>query len=651
MLKNKLIFKRIFTFGLGIFIFLIMNLFITACSKSYKDYQNEFRELLKKQNETRAQEFKTGLKTISYKELNVRDNCVSCHLGIDDPNFVKAPQPFRTHPGDYLQKHDWQKIGCSICHAGNGSARTVEAAHQGMLQAELAQTTCNQCHPRNQKLESAPEMTRGKILFTDLQCSGCHYVKGLDPERKGPSLNGIGSRSNRKWLKAWLKEPHKMISNAKMPNFYLTDEYADEVAAYLMTFKDSYLDNQPEPPEGDIDEGGNILRRARCISCHPFNGRGGYLAPDLGNIGNRTNRKYLFYKIKYPRKFEPNSTMPQFNFTDQQIADVVDFLIDEYTDYDLLDEFEQDSTEKKTDSLTVDMGRRIYKELRCSNCHILNNNIPWMRIGPRLDLVGEKPLQEFNFGNSQIPHTREDYIFRKIQNPREFTTPSNPQKMPLFNLNNHDIYDLTLLLLSFNSKRISSPRFAAYPDTTLYQPEGEVGKIIAKFQCFSCHRINGRGYNLAYDLSIEGSRVQKKWLYDYLMVSYSIRPILVERMPIFNFTQREAKILTDYIMQDLQASWPKMNLESQFTPERIRQGKILFEEKGCMACHIRGDKGGYVGPSFTTGAMVGDKLQAEWIYQWLKNPQKIVPGVLEPNYNLSDEERLALTAYLMSLKK
>ncbi len=145
--------------------------------------------------------------------------------------------------------------------------------------------------------------------------------------------------------------------------------------------------------------------------------------------------------------------------------------------------------------------------------------------------------------------------------------------------------------------------------------------------------------------------MQRKWLYDYLKVSYSIRPILVERMPIFNFTDREAKVLTDFIMTNLTAPWQKINLKSRFTPELIREGKILFEQKGCMACHIRGDKGGYVGPSFTTGAMVGDKLQAQWIYEWLKNPQKIVPGVLEPNYNLSDEERLALTAYLMSLKK
>jgi len=628
-----------------------MALLFTGCSRSYEAYQREFQKILRASNDPQAKDFQIEVKAIVYPELGVKDQCISCHVGIDKPRFMDLPQPFRSHPGDILLKHDWQRIGCTICHGGQGNTTSKKTAHRDMYRAELVQTTCHQCHPRSQKLASAPDLTRGKSLFTDLQCSGCHYVRGLAPKRKGPALNGIGSWTRQQWLLAWLKDPQALLPQAKMPNFNLNDTHANALSAYLMTFRDTFLDSLPVPPEGDINQGGNVLRYARCISCHPFNGRGGYLAPDLGNIGNRATRKYIYYKIKYPRKFDPNSTMPQFNFTDQQLADLTSYLIDEYTDYDVMDVLEADSLKMSSTPETIELGRRIYKELRCFNCHILDNGIPWMRIGPRLDLEGEKPLAEFDFAHSSIPRTRADYIFRKIQNPQEFALPEAPQKMPLFNLNNRDIYDLTILLLSFNSKKIASPRFAAYPDTTTFEPEGEFSRIVEKFQCFSCHRINGRGYNLAYDLSIEGSRVQRNWLYDYLMISYSMRPILVERMPIFNFTPHEAEVLTDYIMENLTAPWPRIDLESRFTPQLEEQGRILFEEKACMACHIRGDKGGYVGPSFTAGAFAGDKLQAQWIYEWLKDPRKIVPGVIEPNYHLSNEERLAITAYLMSLKK
>ncbi len=620
-----------------------------GCSRSWETYQSQYRQILSEIKPESSNTFEFGIRSVGHEEIRVADRCTTCHLGIDDPAMSEVPQPFRTHPGNYLQKHDWQKIGCTPCHGGNGSSTEQHSAHAGMLRYEMVETRCSLCHPRDQILEGAPHTSHGKTLFRDLQCTGCHYVEGFAPPRQGPSLNGIGSRTHFKWLKYWLLNPREMIPNAKMPNFHLKEEHAAALAAYLMTFRDPEIDNTPEPPEGDIVEGGNILRRARCISCHPFNGRGGHLAPDLGRIGNKTNRTWLFAKIKDPHRFEPLSTMPQFNFTDEQIVNIVDYLFDEYTDYDLLDVFDQDSSAVPTDSATVDMGRRLYKELRCNNCHFLDNGMEWMRLGPKLTYIGEKPVEAFDFGETDFSRTREEYIFQKIRTPKIFATPKNPQKMPQFFLSDRDAYDLTLMLLSFTSNRIPSPRFAAYPDTGVYQPEGEAGKLIEKFQCFSCHRINGRGFNLAYDLSMEGSRVKREWLYDYLMVSYSIRPILVERMPIFNFTPHEAEVLTDYIMEELTSNLIPQNLESRLTPGLARQGQILFEEKGCMACHILGDKGGYVGPSFTTGALAGDKLQAGWVFRWLKNPQEIVPGVLEPNYNLSDEEALAITAYLMSL--
>ena len=87
------------------------------------------------------------------------------------------------------------------------------------------------------------------------------------------------------------------------------------------------------------------------------------------------------------------------------------------------------------------------------------------------------------------------------------------------------------------------------------------------------------------------------------------------------------------------------------------RGKKLFDEKGCIACHQLHGKGGDVGPSLTTqvpefpqGTWVGDKLRGEWIYEWLKDPQAILPETLEPNLGMSDQQILDVTAYILSLK-
>jgi len=47
---------------------------------------------------------------------------------------------------------------------------------------------------------------------------------------------------------------------------------------------------------------------------------------------------------------------------------------------------------------------------------------------------------------------------------------------------------------------------------------------------------------------------------------------------------------------------------------------------------------------------VGSRLTAAWVYHWLKNPQALRPGTVEPNRNMSDDEAKSLTAFLMMQK-
>jgi cytochrome c1 len=44
-------------------------------------------------------------------------------------------------------------------------------------------------------------------------------------------------------------------------------------------------------------------------------------------------------------------------------------------------------------------------------------------------------------------------------------------------------------------------------------------------------------------------------------------------------------------------------------------------------------------------------MTAEWIEAWLRNPQSLVPGTIEPRRSFTDDEIQALTAYLLSLRQ
>jgi mono/diheme cytochrome c family protein len=86
-----------------------------------------------------------------------------------------------------------------------------------------------------------------------------------------------------------------------------------------------------------------------------------------------------------------------------------------------------------------------------------------------------------------------------------------------------------------------------------------------------------------------------------------------------------------------------------FTAQMVDLGKQLYQVKyQCQACHTIGSTGGYVGPNLSN---IGNWMNTEWIEQWLKDPQSLVPDSIEPQRSFTDEERTALTAYLMTLKQ
>ena len=157
---------------------------------------------------------------------------------------------------------------------------------------------------------------------------------------------------------------------------------------------------------------------------------------------------------------------------------------------------------------------------------------------------------------------------------------------------------------------------------------------------------------MAPDLSLEGGAVQRAWLEDFLKNPNTLRPALIRRMPKFNLSAAEIKLLSDHILSAYQA--PGIDSKSLdphvLNQEAAARGKQLFYSKyGCQSCHIadyKTDKG-YVGPAL---AGVGNRLTTGWIYRWLQDPEAVRPGTIMPNFNMKSDEARDLTAFLTTLK-
>ena len=73
--------------------------------------------------------------------------------------------------------------------------------------------------------------------------------------------------------------------------------------------------------------GKKLWETRNCIGCHTLLGEGAYFAPELGNVYKRRGPEFIKAWIQsMPTHTPGRRQMPQFNFTEQQLNDLVEFL-------------------------------------------------------------------------------------------------------------------------------------------------------------------------------------------------------------------------------------------------------------------------------------------------------------------------------------
>ncbi len=468
-----------------------------------------------------------------------------------------------------------------------------------------------------------------------------------------PSLVHIADKTTREWIYGWIKDPQSYAVSARMPNFKLSDDDARDISAFLIANSTPLPGDTlalKEKAASDPSAGPSLYGESFCATCHAVqnaagNVVGGNIGPELTRIGNKAKPEWLAAWIENPRNYDAGTAMPHYRFNEQQVATLTSFLQTK-TDSDFLANVHLEPAAPDQ----IAHGKLLVTEYGCASCHQIAGIKKAENFAPELTRIGSKPTSQLIF-TAGMRHTLPDYIAGKLRQPRAFAA---GLKMPQYTFAPAQIDALTTALLSLNDRSQTLPASLTLPNTgdSSYQPAGKAGQIMNDLACFSCHRIDGRGSEIAPDLTWEGSSVQRKWLEDFLRNPNTLRPALIRRMPRFNLKPDEITTLSDYIMTVYQT--PAFDRDSMpnsgYPAVDIEHGRQLFYSKyACQSCHIvdaKADKG-YIGPTLT---QVGTRLNAAWIYNWLKNPQALRPGTIEPNRNMPDEDARAMTAFLASQK-
>ena len=76
-----------------------------------------------------------------------------------------------------------------------------------------------------------------------------------------------------------------------------------------------------------VARGKHIWETRNCIGCHTLLGEGAYFAPELGNVYKRRGPDFIkAWMQAQPTGAPHRRQMPQFNLTEQQLNDLVEFL-------------------------------------------------------------------------------------------------------------------------------------------------------------------------------------------------------------------------------------------------------------------------------------------------------------------------------------
>jgi cytochrome c1 len=662
-LWQKLFGDSVRAFGVVSVIFLVSMAIAPAKNffSEWRHYQRGYLSVIRSRSDSNSlrRHFKAGIQQIWLPDLGVVDRCTSCHVALKEASLTDvAMQPYRKHP---VIPHKLDEFGCTTCHRGQGAATTIAEAHsstlaweQPILPASYIESSCGECH-RGQ-LPGTPKLNQGRYLLARQGCVHCHTVKQPDGSTlkatdDPPSLSHIADKTTREWIFAWLKDPQAYATTSTMPNFRLSDDDARDISAFLVANSTPVAGDSitlSARTSSDPAAGASLYGESFCASCHAVQNAagnivGGDVGPELTRVGSKVKPEWLQAWLRNPRVYDAGTGMPHYRFTDSQITTLSGFLLAK-TDSDVLANVHLERATPEQ----IAHGKRLASDYGCTSCHEIAGIKKPENFAPELSRIGSKPITQLIFLPG-MPHTLPDYIAGKIRNPRVF---SPGLKMPQYTFTPDQINALTTALLSLNERSYTLPPSLQVPGRTEtdYQPAGKAGRLMNDLACFSCHRINGHGGDMAPDLTWEGSSVQRDWLVQFLKNPGTLRPALIRRMPRFNLSDSEIVELTDYILTVYQS--PAIDRDSMplsgYSPGQIELGKQLFYGKyACQGCHIvdtKADKG-YIGPTLTH---VGSRLTAAWIYQWLENPQALRPGTIEPNRAMSDDDARALTAFLMS---
>ncbi|HEU4596397.1 MAG TPA: c-type cytochrome, partial [Pyrinomonadaceae bacterium] len=507
-----------------------------------KDNVTEVTEQQVKLLKAKVDDFDFGLRQINVTSGDIVDRCETCHLGAREPIRItpvdmmpagrnrrpdRLARAFASHPSkELLQIHDPDKFGCASCHWGNGRATTSETKGHGrhkywlhpLFAKENMEAGCNQCHANDRVLQGAPTLTKGKDLFYERGCVGCHRYEGFDRESDALS-------STRQLLKQLEDERTANERDARAARAESATAASDEAAQALLARAENLVvtNSQIEARIAQLDTQSRYLMQDQKK-----------VGPNLKDARLKLRKEWIPEWLRDPQAFRPGTKMPTFWYLSGQPNHLVPTAQQDDERKAIAAYLWQTAYEGQMPAQPrgdAAKGEELFKTTGCLACHSIGEGD--QKVGgdfaANLTRLGQKANYDYIVKWVHNPRDRwapycpkekrdlspEDY--RKHGKPFVFDTVShskcpndgaelqvqNMTVMPNFRLTDQDARDVATYLVTL-SPEANYPE-ASYMDDPKLKEKGQ--QLIKIYGCAGCHEIRGfeEEQRIGKELTTEGA--------------------------------------------------------------------------------------------------------------------------------------------------
>lgn len=580
--------------------------------------------------------------------LAVIDRCETCHDAA-------------AHSEPWLTQHPIERFACTPCHGGQGLATTAPAAHratedwQRPLFTRLEQqAACGTCHSESE-VAGAPLLNAGRQALAERGCAACHLGPPNRAVPPAPDLDGLAAKTTAGWLRAWLRDPAALDAHQRMPQFRLQDQQIEQLVAYLWSVPGQVsLPAGPTELTGDSDRGKVALATRRCATCHTYEGRGGTVGPDLSLAGHKIQPGWLLQLLADTHKLRPLSPMPGFQLPAAEAQDIAAYVTEQWIADTGVPPWA--NREAPVQPQLAEQGRALFGELGCAGCHRTQGGPAALPrrvapVGPDLVALAGRMAEDLpraaTPGSAPLADVP-SYVAAKVLHPQGFDVAGQSgARMPLQpRMTPWEAQALGVAVAALRPAAIPQAYQRVAKTQPGQVPAGPVARLVDTYRCLVCHQYQGQGGSVArVALDGAGTRLNQRWLQQFLREPLTVRMDQPERMPVLGMSAAQAEVLTAWLMAN--TADPRVTPQPPLDPAEIPRGKALYANHQCGQCHVADGGGTMRGPTLDGAA---HRLHPDYAVALLHQGPALLPEQRHPasaQFSLADAR--ALAAYVLSL--